>query len=55
MRCGECKYYRDGICHRHSPKVIAISSTNPYNNDGLVASTEWPGTHENDYCGDFEE
>ena len=53
MRCEICKWWKDGVCHKHSPKVIAVSSTNPYNNDEIVASTEWPITDQNDFCGEF--
>lgn len=55
MKCKECKWYDSGVCHRHSPAVIAVSDENPYRVDGrLVESTTWPTVHENDWCGEHE-
>jgi len=55
MTCEKCQWWKDGICHKHPPKVIVVSDDNPYiNNKTLVISTEWPTTYKDDYCGEFE-
>ena len=56
MNCAECRWWRDGVCHRHPPKVVAVSNDSSYAPEQqLVASTEWPITNVNDYCGEFGE
>ncbi len=50
MKCKTCKWFKDGVCHKYPPMVIATSGDNAY----LVASTEWPVVYETDFCGEYE-
>lgn len=64
IKCKDCKFWLDlqqddryGVCHRHAPSPQVKLKNRPINGiTGLTdATTYWPETLENEWCGEFQE
>ena len=49
-KCKDCRWWDSGICHRYPPKIVTVTSDHLH---VLIASTEWPATYQDDFCGEF--
>jgi hypothetical protein len=62
IKCELCSYWMDRKCHRHAP-VLVTETIGEEVGRGLLTSiehravlrTQWPQTHADDFCGDWEQ
>jgi hypothetical protein len=43
--CGNCKFRRDGRCHRNQPFIVII---------GNLHKAAWPPVPDHEWCGEFK-
>ena len=44
FKCKNCKFWNEGDCRKHAPKIIAYAR---------ATKTAFPGTYPDTWCGDF--
>jgi hypothetical protein len=59
-KCENCKFYRNGECHRLPPQTVNVEEYRPsYDKDTpstteVAVVTQWPDVDEDDWCGEFK-
>jgi len=56
--CGRCRFWQDrkdgkGMCRRNPPRIVETLLNQPVDSNAIDDATVFPGTFENDWCGEF--